>query len=199
MSEPLHTSPDLDRRAVVRELLSARGDMLVVSGLGGTSWDVAAVGDNARNFYLWGGMGCAVPLGLGLALAQPGRRVMVVTGDGEMLMGIGSLATVAVQQPNNLAIVVIDNERYGETGGQLTHSAFGTDLALMARGAGLIRASTLSTLAALRSFCQQCQALDAPQFAVVKVATENANMVLPPRDGVLLKHRFRDAILQSRT
>ena len=199
MSEPLHTSPDLDRRAVVRELLSARGDMLVVSGLGGTSWDVAAAGDNARNFYLWGGMGCAVPLGLGLALAQPGRRVMVVTGDGEMLMGIGSLATVAVQQPKNLAIVVIDNERYGETGGQLTHSAFGTDLALMARGAGLNRAGTLSTLAALRSFCQQCEVLDAPQFAVIKVATENANMVLPPRDGVLLKHRFRDAILQSRT
>ena len=199
MTEPLHTSPDLDRRAVVRELLNERRDMLVVSGLGGTSWDVAAVGDNARNFYLWGGMGCAVPLGLGLALAQPDRRVMVVTGDGEMLMGIGSLATVAVQQPNNLAIVVIDNERYGETGGQLTHSAFGTDLALMARGAGLIRARTLSTLVDLRSFCQQCQVLDAPLFAVVKVATENASMVLPPRDGVLLKHRFREALLQSPT
>jgi thiamine pyrophosphate-dependent acetolactate synthase large subunit-like protein len=197
MNEPITTAATLDRRVVVQELLCDRGDMLVISGLGGTSWDVAAVGDEPRNFYLWGGMGCAVPLGLGLALAQPSKRVLVVTGDGEMLMGVGSLATVAAQQPHNLAIVVVDNERYGETGGQLTHSAFGTDLALMARGAGLTHAETLLTLEALRGFRQRLHSIDGPLFAVVKVATANATMVLPPRDGVLLKHRFRDALLDS--
>lgn len=198
MTEPEPVLPALDRRIVVHELLRDRGEMLVVSGLGGTSWDVAAVGDDPGNFYLWGGMGCAVPLGLGLALAQPARRVLVVTGDGEMLMGVGSLATVAAQQPTNLAIVVIDNERYGETGGQLTHSAFGTDLALMARGAGLGSAFTVHTLDALRAFRQQLHSTEGPSFAVVKVATANATMVLPPRDGVLLKHRFRAALLNGR-
>ena len=198
MSESARTVEALERRAVVAELLRDRDELLVISGLGGTSWDVAAVGDDAGNFYLWGGMGCAVPLGLGLALAQPARRVLVVTGDGEMLMGVGSLATVAAQQPRNLAIVVIDNERYGETGGQLAHSAFGTDLALMARGAGLAHAHTLHTLDALRGFRQQLHATEGPLFAVVKVATANATMVLPPRDGVLLKQRFRAALLGDR-
>ncbi len=197
MNEPMQARPTLDRRAAVNELLRERGELLVVSGLGGTTWDVAAAGDDPRNFYLWGGMGCAVPLGLGLALAQPGKRVLVVTGDGEMLMGVGALATVAAQRPRNLAIVVIDNERYGETGGQLTHCAFGTDLALMARGAGLTRAHTVHTIDALRAFRQQLHASDGPLFALVKVATPNATMVLPPRDGVLLKHRFRMALLDG--
>ena len=189
----------LERRSVVRELLRERGEILVVSGLGGTSWDVAAVGDDARNFYLWGGMGGAVAVGLGLALAQPDNRVLVITGDGEMLMGVGSLATVAVQQPNNLAVVVIDNERYGETGGQLTHSAFATDLALMARGAGLARAETLHSFDALRGFRLALHSGEGPLFAVVKVAAPNAAMVLPPRDGVLLKHRFRAAVLNTKS
>ena len=197
MTEPEPITAILERRAVVHELLRERGEMLVVSGLGGTSWDVAAVGDDTGNFYLWGGMGCAVPLGLGLALAQPAKRVLVVTGDGEMLMGVGSLATVAAQRPANLAIVVIDNERYGETGGQLTHSALGTDLAAMARGAGLVHAETLHTVEALRGFRQQLHASDGPLFVVVTVATANASMVLPPRDGVLLKHRFRAALVES--
>lgn len=186
-----------DRRAVVDELLRDRGTLLVVTGLGGTTWDVAASGDHPRNFYLWGGMGTAVSVGLGLALAQPEHRVLVITGDGEMLMGIGSLATVAAQAPDNLAIAVIDNERYGETGGQLTHTAHSTCLATMARGAGLESSATLTTLADVSAFRMRFTSTRGPHFADIKVASANAGMVLPPRDGVFIKHRFRTNLLEG--
>ena len=133
----------LDRRKVMARILRDRGDALLVTGLGAPTWDAAAVGDHANNFYLWGGMGGAVMTGLGLALAQPGRRVLVITGDGEMLMGLGGLATVAVQKPANLGICIIDNQRYGETGMQITHTAGATDQAAAASGipvTGLVRA-----------------------------------------------------------
>ena len=187
----------LERRAVVTELLQARADLLVVSGLGGTSWDVASAGDHDLNFYLWGGMGNAVPMGLGLALAQPRRAVLVVTGDGEMLMGLGALATVALQRPLNLAIAVIDNERYGETGGQRTHSAGPTDLAAIARGAGISASATLTDIEGGRAFRARVHTQAGPSFAVIKVGHDNAGMVLPPRDGPYLKHRFRRALLGS--
>ncbi len=106
----------LRRREVVARLVEDRGELLVVGGLGAPSWDLTAAGDEPRNFPLWGAMGGAAMVGLGVALAQRERRVLVVTGDGEMLMGLGALAAIAVQAPANLAIVVLDNERYGETG-----------------------------------------------------------------------------------
>src|SRR5947199_6356778 len=118
----------LHRRAVAAELLRDRGDLLVIAGLGAPNWDVTAAGDHANNFPLWGAMGSAAMIGLGLALAQPRRRVLVITGDGEMLMALGALATIAVQRPANLTLVVLDNERYGETGMQKTHTAYGVDL-----------------------------------------------------------------------
>src|SRR5688572_16056485 len=126
----------LHRRSVVQQLLSNRGELLVIAGLGSTAWDVTAAGDHDLSFPMWGAMGQAAMLGLGLALAQPQRRVLVITGDGEMLMGFGSLATIGVQQPANLSVVVIDNERYGETGMQATHTAQGVDLAATARACG---------------------------------------------------------------
>ncbi|MBV8614726.1 MAG: aldehyde dehydrogenase, partial [Acetobacteraceae bacterium] len=129
----------LDRRELCRAVLADRGDLLVVAGLGAPAWDVTAVGDRPENLPLWGGMGGAAMIGLGLAIAQPGRRVLVITGDGEMLMGLGSLATIAVQRPPNLAILVQDNERYGETGMQETHTAHGVDLLGIARAAGFPR------------------------------------------------------------
>lgn len=192
-------TPSLDRRTVVAELLRDRGDLLVVSGLGGTTWDVASVRDHALNFYLWGGMGNAVPMALGLALSQPSRCVLVVTGDGEMLMGLGSFATVAVQKPSNLAIAVIDNERYGETGHQRTHSGLGSDLAAIGRGAGIEECSTLMDLAAVSSFRDALHRMTGPRVGVIKVAPGNAPMVLPPRDGVSVKHRFRRALCVAET
>lgn len=185
----------LRRRAVVKALLSQRGDMLVVAGLGAPAWDVTAAGDEPLNFPLWGAMGGAVPLGLGLALAQPARRVLVITGDGEMLMGLGSLATVAVQRPPNLAIVVLDNERYGETGMQLTHTAGGVDLAAVAAATGLPLCRTIIDDDELQTALPQIRHDPGPLFFNIKVRAERLPLVLPPKDGAYLKDRFRLALL----
>ena len=183
----------LHRRDVVGELLRERKDLLVIAGLGSTSWDITAAGDADLSFPMWGAMGQAAMMGLGLALAQPKRRVLVVTGDGEMLMGIGSLATIGVQQPANLTVVVIDNERYGETGMQRTHTADGVDLAAVARACRFEHALTaIDNVAAVREFVYKTPG---PNFAAVKVADEKLPLVLPPHDGVLLKARFRRALL----
>jgi thiamine pyrophosphate-dependent acetolactate synthase large subunit-like protein len=186
----------LRRKEVVARLLHERGDLLVVSGLGAPSYDVATAGDHPLNFYLWGAMGGAALLGLGLALAQPTRRVLVITGDGEQLMGMGGLATIAVQRPHNLAIVVLDNERYGETGQQLTHTAHGVDLAAVAHACGFACALTVQQVEELDALRDLIQQGHGPLFAVVKVApTPDAMDVLPPRDGHYLKQRFREALL----
>ena len=184
-----------NRRDVVRALLADRGSLLVVAGLGAPAWDATEAGDHALNFPLWGGMGGATAIGLGLALAQPDRRVLVLTGDGEMLMGAGSLATVGVQRTHNLSVVVLDNEHYGETGMQPSHTAFGVDLSAMAKACGFACASLITTLnqaVALREDIHQAQG---PLFVQVKVAADKLPLVLPPRDGAHLKNRFREALL----
>src|SRR6202162_3812568 len=145
-----HTEPTLDRRKAVAQILARRGNALIVAGLGAPCWDITAAGDSPLNFYTWGGMGSAAMIGLGLALAQPKRRVLVITGDGEMLMALGALATIGVQQPRNLAVIVMDNEHYGETGMQQTHTRLGVDLAGMAKAAGFRAADTIYSTAQLR-------------------------------------------------
>ena len=185
----------LHRRAVIKELLAQRGDALVVAGLGAAAWDVTAAGDTPLNFPLWGAMGGAVPLGLGLALAQPSRRVLVITGDGEMLMGLGSLATVATQRPSNLAIVVLDNERYGETGMQLTHTAGAVDLGAIAAASGIPSTRTVADKKGLKSAIPQIQKEAGPLFFNIKVRAETLPLVLPPKDGAYLKDRFRLALI----
>jgi thiamine pyrophosphate-dependent acetolactate synthase large subunit-like protein len=184
----------LRRREVTARLMADRDDLLVVTGLGSPTYDCAAAGDHSLNFYLWGAMGSAVTVGLGLALAQPSRRVMVVTGDGEMLMGLGALATVAAKKPLNLAIAVIDNERYGETGMQITHTAAGVDLAGIARTAGFTATSTIADLAKLPDAVRMLRTSPGPVMAVFKVSAARDALVLPPRDGPYLKHRFRQAL-----
>lgn len=183
------------RRAFVKALLADRGDMLVIGGLGSSAWDITHAGDHANNFPLWGAMGGAAMIGLGLALAQPKRRVLVVTGDGEMLMGIGSLATIAAQAPRNLSVVVLDNEHYGETGMQATHTGLGTDLAAVAKAAGIANAMQLSKLSDAGMLRRAVDAMQGPLFANVKIDAEKLPLVLPPRDGVYLKNRFRLAVL----
>ena len=185
----------LQRRAVVKELLARRGDLLVIAGLGASAWDVTAAGDASLNFPLWGAMGGAVPLGLGLALAQPSRRVLVITGDGEMLMGLGAIATVAVQAPVNLAIVVLDNERYGETGMQLTHTAGSVDLAAVAAASGIPVCGTVIDEKDLQAALPQIRKSPGPVFFDIKVRAEKLPLVLPPKDGAYLKDRFRQALL----
>ena len=185
----------LHRRSVVQQLLSNRGELLVIAGLGSTAWDITAAGDHDLGFPMWGAMGQAAMLGLGLALAQPQRRVLVITGDGEMLMGIGSLATIGVQQPANLSVVVIDNERYGETGMQATHTAHGVDLAATARALGFKNSLFVKNEKELAAFRTLIHDQPGPNFAQVKVASEKVPLVLPPREGALLKARFRRALL----
>ncbi|MEO8716877.1 MAG: thiamine pyrophosphate-dependent enzyme [Burkholderiales bacterium] len=185
----------LARRDVVKALLAERGELLVVAGLGSTAWDCTAAGDSPLTFPMWGAMGCAAMVGLGLALVQPGRRVLVLTGDGEMLMGLGSLATLGVQKPQNLSIAVIDNERYGETGMQATHTASGVDLAAMARAAGFASGVLVRDMAGVAALHKAIHKDPGPHFAQIKVAAEKVPLVLPPRDGALLKNRFRQALL----
>jgi thiamine pyrophosphate-dependent acetolactate synthase large subunit-like protein len=183
------------RREVVTQLLAGRGDALVIGGLGAPAWDITHAGDHALNFPLWGAMGGAAMLGLGLALAQPRRKVLVITGDGEMLMGIGALATIAVQRPRNLCIVVLDNERYGETGMQETHTAHGVDLAGMAKAAGFAQAHRVRTQAELSRLTKRIYSGADTLFAQIKIDAQRLPLVLPPRDGALLKNRFRAALL----
>ncbi|MFQ6023623.1 MAG: thiamine pyrophosphate-dependent enzyme [Acidiferrobacterales bacterium] len=196
MSEPKKIT--LDRREVVARILKERNDALLVTGLGSTSWDAAAAGDHPNNFYLWGAMGGAAMVGLGLALAQPKRRVLVITGDGEMLMGLGGLATIAVQKTQNLSIVMIDNEAYGETGMQATHTHHGVDLAGMAVAAGFPKSITVYKNNELEALIPILYHQAGPVFAAIKVTATEAPTVLPPRDGPYLKNRFRQSLLGSK-
>ena len=189
------TGKRLHRREVVTELLAGRGDLLVVAGLGAPAWDITHAGDHDLNFPLWGAMGGAALIGLGLALAQPKRKVLVITGDGEMLMGLGALATIAVQRPRNLAIVVLDNERYGETGQQETHTGHGVNLAGMAKAAGFAQTFNVHTRAEVSRLKKRIHEGEGTLFAQVKVDMEKLPLVLPPREGSLLKNRFRAALL----
>jgi thiamine pyrophosphate-dependent acetolactate synthase large subunit-like protein len=185
----------LERRAAMATLLAGRGDdLLVIPGLGSTAWDAAAAGDNDRNFYLWGAMGGAAMIGLGLALAQPDRRVAVITGDGEMLMGMGALATIGIQKPRNLAVVVFDNGVYGETGMQPSHTQSGVDLISVARACGIGTCLDVRDEAALADLAGRLKRLDEMLFARVLIAADEPPRVLPERDGVALKNRFRAAI-----
>jgi len=185
----------LNRRYVVSQLLKDRKNTLIINGLGGTCWDVASLGDNELNFYVWGGMGNSCMIGLGLALSQPKRKVIVITGDGEMLMGIGSLATIAVKQPKNLSIVVFDNELYGETGKQKTHTGHCVDLSVIAIGAGIKNSSLIKTKDQLLFFSSNINLIKELTFSQIKINNEEGPLVLPIREGPYIKTRFRKAVL----
>jgi thiamine pyrophosphate-dependent acetolactate synthase large subunit-like protein len=185
----------LGRRDVVNRILADRGDALVVTGLGSSTWDTAAAGDNPLNFYLWGGMGGAAVMGLGLALAQPERRVLVITGDGEMMLGLGALATIAVAAPANLAVMVIDNEHYGETGMQEGHTGAGVDLGGMAAAAGWPKTTIAWTEDEVNALAPVLFGQPGPIFATVKVNRDPVPLVLPTRDGTAIRARFMEALL----
>jgi thiamine pyrophosphate-dependent acetolactate synthase large subunit-like protein len=185
----------LDRRRVVGSLLAQRKDAVVIGGLGASTYDIAAAGDHERNLYLWGAMGGAVMIGLGVALAKPDVPVVVITGDGEMLMGMGSLATVALQKPANLTIIVLDNEVYGETGGQASHTGAAVDLAGVARSCGIADCRAITTMSEVEAYAPAMQDLaSGPRFASVKIDSAEAERVLAGRDGALTMTRLRGAL-----
>ena len=182
----------LDRRLVVAALLRDPGDLLVVTGLGAATYDASAAGDRPLNFYLWGAMGGAAMVGLGIALAQPTKRVLVVTGDGEQLMGMGALATIAASGAQNIAIAVLDNGRFGETGSQFSHTGLGADLAAVASACGwqtVVTARDMDEVASLRTRLRQENL-----FAVLRISADEKPRHLPPRDGAYLTDRFRRAL-----
>ena len=167
---------------------------LVVTGLGSPSYDVFAAGDRPENFYLWGAMGGAAAMALGIAIAQPAKSVIVITGDGEQLMGMGALATIGAQQPKNLGIVVLDNGLYGETGAQRSHTSQGTSLAAVARACGIADANELRDIAEVPALAARINARAGCLLAQVRVRSDELPRVLPPRDGVYLKNRFRSVL-----
>jgi thiamine pyrophosphate-dependent acetolactate synthase large subunit-like protein len=202
----MSTKATLRRRPLVKTILAGADDnLLVIAGLGSSNWDITAAGDRPLNMPLWGAMGAPVPMGLGLALAQPTKRVLVITGDADLMMTVGALATVAAQAPENLAICVLDNEKFGETGNQASHtsprnngptdSGAGTDLALIARGCGLADTGTVRDQADVAQLVKDLRTRKGPVFRLVKVMVEKLEFVMPPQDGAHLKDRFRTALL----
>ena len=187
----------MERREFVKHLLADRGDLAVVCGLGSPTYDVAAAGDHPLNVYLWGAMGGAAMIGLGLALAKPERRVAVLTGDGEALMGLGSLATIGVKQPANLAIVVLDNQYYGETGMQPSHTQAGVDLVAAARACQFVDGLHVSEIEAVSRVRDLVHNGRGPILVQALISNDAAPRVLPTRDGHALKLRFMEALGKS--
>ncbi len=187
-------SATIERRSFAGQLVAACPQALVITGLGSSSYDVFAGGDRPENFYLWGAMGGAAAMALGLAIAQPQRSVLVVTGDGEQLMGLGALATIGAQQPANLSIVVLDNGLYGETGAQRSHTSHGTSLAAVARACGIADAHEMHNIAELPALAARINARAGCLLVQVRVRPDDLPRILPPRDGVYLKNRFREAL-----
>lgn len=184
----------LDRRKVVARLLRDRKNLLLVTGLGSPTYDAMAAGDDDLNFYLWGAMGSAAMIGFGLAMAQPDRPVLVLTGDGEMLMGLGSLVTIGIRKPRNLTIVVLDNEHYGETGMQPSHTSSEMKLDEIARASGFGRTEEIRDMEAVGELQARIHESDTVSFASIKINTDQAPRVLAPRDGIYVKNRFRAAL-----
>ena len=184
----------LDRRAVVRSILQDRKNLLVVTGLGSSSYDAMAAGDHPRTFFLWGAMGGAAMVGMGLALARPDEHIVVITGDGEQLMGLGALATIGAQKVKNLSIVVLDNNHYGETGMQSSHTGLGVDLIGIAGASGFSWSARLADMQGVDALRPRLHRADGPGFASIQIAADEPTRVLPPRDGVFLKTRFRQSL-----
>ena len=189
-----HVQGTLDRRVVVRELLKERGKLLVVTGLGSSSYDAMAAGDHERTFFLWGAMGGAAMVGMGLALARPDEHIAVITGDGEQLMGMGALATIGAQKVKNLTLVVLDNSHYGETGMQSSHTGLGVDLVGIAASCGFSWSTRITEMAGVEALRPRLHRADGPGFASIGIAANDPTRVLPPRDGVFLKNRFRQSL-----
>src|SRR5882672_2156337 len=186
----------LDRREAVPALLGRHEDLLIVTGLAGTAKDIAALTrDGEHTFTMAGAMGAACMMGLGLALARPDKRVLVATGDGELLMNIGALATIAVLNPANLSIVCVDNGHYGETGYQKSHTSLGVDLEKIATGSGIKRTRTVATEAELADGARLLREGNGAAFVVLKVKPDDPPPYKRNFDPGECRVRFRTALL----
>ena len=186
----------LDRLEAVPALIGRHEDFLIVAGLAGTSRDVAALtGDGAHTYSMAGAMGGACMMGVGLALARPDQRVLVVTGDGELLMNIGSLATIAVLNPANLSIVCVDNGHYGETGYQKSHTSLGVDLEKIAAGSGIKRTLTIEQETELATGARLIRDGNGTAFVLLRVKPTEPPDYKRDLNPVSCRVRFRAACL----
>lgn len=186
--------PGIERRQFVASLLESHPEALVVTGLGSPTYDVHASGDRDNYFYLWGAMGSAALMGLGLALAQPGKNVLVITGDGEQLMGTGGLATIGVQNPDNLSVVVLDNGHFGETGMQRSHTSLGVDLVGIAKSCGIPNVHHVWTDDDADTLNNAIFSDKGSSFYKVHIRAENLKRSIPTLDGHFLKTRLRSKL-----
>src|SRR6202790_2044577 len=181
----------LDRREAVPALIGRHEDFLFVTGLAGTARDIAALThDGAHIYTMAGAMGGAAMIGLGLALARPDKRVLVATGDGELLMNLGALATIAVLNPHNLSIVCVDNGHYGETGYQKSHTSLGVDLEKMAQGAGIKRTRTIGTDADIAEGARLIREGNGSAFVLLPVKPTDPPSYKRSLDPALARMRF---------
>ncbi len=188
----------LDRTHAVPALVGNPADFLMIAGLAGTAYDLAYLTNDGDNLYgLGGAMGAALSMGLGLALAQPKRRVLVATGDGELLMNVSSLATIGALQPPNLSILCVDNGHYGETGYQKSHTSLGVDLERMAIGAGIGSTMTIEREDQLAAGARMLRESNGPSFVLVKVSTVDSPKDKLSLDGGANRVRFRRALLSA--
>lgn len=189
----------LPRRPAIHRLLEGRTEQcLIVAGLGSAIWDVESAGENPLNFYLLGAMGSVVPTAMGLAMAQPDRRVLALAGDAELMMGLYALPTVAVRRPKNLSVICIDNGRFGETGGQVSHTTEGVDLAGIARASGFANVMEVEDNAGIDALRDAVHTGEGPLFGLIRVSSDMPPVVMPIRDGSIGKARFREALLGER-
>ena len=186
----------LDRCEAVPALIGKADDFLIVTGLAGTARDIAALThDSAQIYTMAGAMGGAVMIGLGLALARPDKRVLVATGDGEILMNVGALATVAIMNPANFSILVVDNGHYGETGWQKSHTSLGVDLEKIAIGSGIQRTRTIATESEIPDGARVLREGNGAAFVVLRVAPAEPPSYKRNFDPASCRLRFRGALL----
>ncbi len=185
----------LDRREAVPALLRRHEDFLIVTGLAGTAKDIGALTrDGGHTFTMAGAMGAACMMGLGLALARPDRRVLVITGDGELLMNVGALATIAVMNPANLSIVCVDNGHYGETGYQKSHTSLGVDLEKIAIGSGIKLTRTISQTAEIADGARLIRAGNGAAFVLLRVKPTDPPKYKRDMDPAAVRIRFKSAL-----
>ena len=184
----------LDRRQAVPALIGRHQDFLIVTGLAGTSRDIAALTDDGAHTYtMAGAMGGASMIGLGLALARRDKRVLVVTGDGELLMNVGSLATIAVLNPANLSVVCVDNGHYGETGYQRSHTSLGVDLEKIAAASGIKRTLSIERETELAAGARLIREGNSASFVLLRVKPTEPPAYKRDLDPATCRTRFRVA------
>jgi phosphonopyruvate decarboxylase len=182
---------DLDRSVAVPQLIGEQKDFLFIGGLAGTAKDLASITKDGSNYYgMAGAMGAAVSMGLGLALARPDKKVIVATGDGELLMNVGSLATASILNPPNLRILCVDNGHYGETGYQKSHTSLGVDLEQMAIGAGIKSTMTVESQDQIAAGARMLRESNGTCFMLLRVKPEDGPKYKRDMDPASTRVRF---------